>query len=200
MTTEYIEPPDDDLVPFDVTEEVEVGDLSDQEGGTLPAATRVVGEIKKASVKRNLIDNKYDERPDNPCTFKYLHLEIKIGPDGIDGEGTYAGKHVFTSMMDIVLAYDEAACRMKAESQKDRNGQPKKFNAHWWAKEARYGAKQFFVAINGDARNVRVNDDYLLSLLGQPIMFDIKREKDTDRGEGGNRLQNWRAVGAGVDE
>lgn len=188
MTTDYIEPPDDDLPPFDVTEEVEVGNLDDQEGGTLPPATRVVGEIKKASVKRCLLDNKYDERPDNPCTFKYLHLEVKIGEQGIDGEGTYAGKHVFTSMMDVVLAYSEDACRKKAES----NG--KKFNAHWWAKEARYGAKQFFKATQGDVTNIKVNDDLLLSLLGQPIMFDIRKEKDTERGEGGNRLANFRAV------
>lgn len=194
MTTDYIEPPDDDLPPFDVTEELEIGDLTDQEGGTLPPATRVVGEIKKASVKRCLMDNKYDERPDNPCTFKYLHLEIKIGPDGINENGDYAGKHVFTSMMDIVLTYNEDACRKKAESNN------KKFNAHWWAKESRYGAKQFFVAVLGDAKNIRVNDDLLLSLLGQAVMFDIKKEKDTDRGEGGNRLQNWRAVETGGDE
>lgn len=178
----------DDEPPFDVTEDLDVGDLSDQEGGVLPPATRVIGTIKKASVKRSLLDNKYSERDDNPWTFKYLHLEIKIGDDGIDGEGTYAGKVMFTSMMDIVLTYNEAACKRKFESNPKNAG--KKFNAHWWSKEARFGAKQFFTALNGSAQNIKVNDDALLAMLEQSIMFDIKREKDGSS----NRLANWRAV------
>lgn len=185
----YIDEPEDDAIPFDVTEDIDVGDLSDQEGGILPAATRVIGTIQKASVKRSLLDNKYQERDDNPCTFKYLNLEIKIGEAGIDGEGAYAGKVVFPSMMDIVLTYDPAACKRKAESK----GKP--FNSEWWAKTARLGAKQFFTAINGNAKNVRVNDDVLIALVGQLIMFDIKKEKDgTREGEFTNRLTNWRAV------
>lgn len=176
----------DDEAPFDVTEDVDVGDLSDQEGGVLPPATRVVGEIKKASVKRSLENNKYSENPDNEWTFKYLHLEIKIGPDGIDGEGTYAGKVVFTSMTDVILTYNEVACRRKAESA------GKKFNAHWWAKESRFGAKQFFTALNGDVKAIKVNDDALIAMVGRPIMFDIKREKDGQS----NRLANWRTAEA----
>jgi len=181
---------DIDDVPFDVEDEIEVGDLSEQEGGVLPAAQRVIGEIKKASVKRSLLDNKYPEASDNPCTFKYLNLEVAIGPDGIDGQGTYAGKHLFTGMMDIILTYDEEACRRKKEA---GGG---KFNPQWWSKEARYGAKQFFKAISGDVKNVKVNDDLLLSLPGMPIMFDIKKEKDTFKGEGEfrNTLANFRAV------
>jgi len=174
----------EDEVPFDVTEDLDIGDLTDQEGGVLPQATRVIGEIRKAAVKRCLENNKYSERPDNQWTFKYLHLEIKIGPQGINDQGDYAGKVLFTSMMDIVLTYNEEACKRKAQAA------GKKFNTHWWAKEARFGAKQFFTALNGNAQNIKVNDDALIAMVGRPIMFDIKREKDGSS----NRLANWRAV------
>lgn len=192
MTT-YAE---EDDIPFDVTEEVEVGDLSDQQGSVFPNATRVVGEIRKASVKRNLLNNKYSEREDNPYTFKYLNLEIKISETGIDGEGAYAGDIIFTSMMDLVLAYSEAACRTKAESKENSKG----FNAQWWAKKARFGAMQFLTSLGYDMTKPPthpanqnppppIGDDFLISLIGTQVMFDIKREKDDS-----NRLSNWRAV------
>lgn len=193
MSASYDE--DNDPIPFDVEDEIVVGDLTDQEGGVLPGSTRVVGQIRKASVKRSLLDNKYDEREDNPWTFKYLNLEIKIGEAGIDGEGAYAGKVIFTSMMDVILTYSPPACRLKAESK----GKP--FNAEWWAKTARLGAKQFFIAINGSAKDVKVNDEVLTALVGQVVMFDIKKEKDgTREGEFSNRLTNWRTVETSEEE
>lgn len=178
-------------VPFDVTEDIDVGDLSDQQGGGFPASTRVVGEIRKASVKPSLENNKYSFHPvDNKVCFKSLHLEIKIGEAGTDGEGANAGRICFTSIMDIVLTYDEAACRRKKEA---AGG---KFNAAWWANEARFGAKQFFTATQGSAKNVRVNDELLIALVGSPIMFDIKPEKGNPESY---RLQNWRAVEQGEE-
>jgi hypothetical protein len=178
---------DDDVVPYDVTEEVEVGDLSDQESGVLPASSRVIGEVKKASVKTNLENNKYPQADDNEWTFKSLHLEIGIGPLGIDGEGAYANKVLFA---DLIVSYNDRACERKAVSA------GKKYNRQWWEREARYPAKQFIRAIGGDVTNVRINDDFLISLLGVSVMFDIKKVKDTFRGEGEfkNELANWRAV------
>lgn len=195
-------PPDDDdaigeedAVGFDVTEDIDVGDLSDQEGGVLPAASRVIGTIKKASVKINLLDNKLPASEDNVWTFKYLNLEIHIGPLGLDGEGQYASKPVFTGNTDLILVYDEAACKKKARLSN------KTYNDAWWRTQARYQTKLFMKAINGDVKNVRVNDDFLIALIGREVMFDIKKEKDTFRGEGEfrNSLQNWRAVKTGSD-
>ncbi len=178
---------EEDEPPFDVTEDIDVGDLTDQEGGVLPAATRVVGEIRKASIKRNLENNKYPESEDNEWTFKSLHLEIAIGPFGIDGEGSYKGKVMFA---DLIVSYNKEAC------QRSSAAKGKKFNAQWWEREARYPAKQFIKAIGGDVTNVRINDAFLMSLVGQSIMFDIKKQKDTYRGEGEfrNELTGWRAV------
>lgn len=182
---------DDEEIPFNVNEEVEVGDLTDQQGGGFPASTRVVGEIRKASVKPSLENNKYRfNATDNRITFKSLHLEIKIGPDGTDGNGANAGRIVFTGMTDIILTYDEAACRRKKEA---AGG---KFNAEWWRCEARFGAKQFFTATQGSASNVKVNDDLLITLVGSPIMFDIKPEKGNPESY---RLANWRAVEQGEE-
>lgn len=183
----------DEAVPFEV-EDLDVGDLSEQEGGVLPAASRVIGEIKKASIKTNLLDNKRSQDPDdNPWTFKSLHLEIAIGALGTDGEGTYKGKVLFC---DLILVYDAAACKRSSEAKS------KKFNAQWWEKESRYPAKQFIKALGGDVKNVRVNDDFLLALIGREVMFDIKKVKDSFRGEGEfrNELANWRAVETGDDE
>lgn len=187
MTTDYIEPPDDDMPPFNVLDDIDVGDLSSQEGGVLPASSRVVGEVRRASIKRNLENNKYRESPDNLCTFKSLHLEIAIGATGLDGEGAYAGKMLFA---DLIVAFDAEACKRKAESH------GKKYNAHWWEQNARFPLKEFIRAIGGDVKNVRINDEFLLALVGQHVMFDIKRVKDSFRGEGEfrNELANWRAV------
>ena len=183
----------EDGVPFDVTEDLDVGDLSEQEGGVLPAASRVIGEIKKASVKTNLMNNKASQSEDNPWTFKSLHLEIAIGPLGTDGEGTYKGKVLFA---DLIAVFDPAACRKSAENR------GKKYNASWWERESRYPLKQFIKAVSGDVKAVKINDDFLLSLVGTAVMFDIKKTKDSFRGEGEfrNELANWRAVETGDDE
>lgn len=183
----------EDGVPFDVTEDLDVGDLSEQEGGALPAASRVIGSIKKASVKTNLLNNKAPQSSDNPWTFKSLHLEIAIGPLGTDGEGTYKGKVLFC---DLIAAFDSAACKRSAESR------GKKYNASWWEREARYPLKQFVKAIQGDVTAVRINDDFLLALVGRDVMFDIKKVKDSFRGEGEfkNELANWRPVETGDDD
>lgn len=190
---EAISPEDaEDAVPFEV-EDLEVGDLSDQEGGVLPAASRVVGTIKNASIKTNLLNNKASQGDDNPWTFKSLHLEIAIGALGTDGEGTYKGKVLFA---DLIAVFDAKACKRSAESR------GKKYNASWWERESRYPLKQFIKATSGDVKAVKINDDFLIGLVGTDVMFDIKKTKDTFRGEGEfrNELANWRAVETGDDE
>jgi hypothetical protein len=174
-------------VGFDVNEDIDVGDLSDQEGGVLPAASRVIGTIKKASIKTNLLDNKLPESEGNMWTFKSLHLEIAIGPLGTDGEGMYAGKVLFT---DLIVVYSIEGTK-KSASLKN-----KKYNASWWEREARYPAKQFIKAIGGDVTHVKINDAFLIGLVDREIMFDIRKVKDTFRGEGEfrNELANWRLV------
>lgn len=183
----------EDGVPFDVTEDIDVGDLSEQEGGVLPAASRVIGSIKKASVKTNLLDNKQAQSDTNLWTFKSLHLEIAIGPLGTDGEGTYKGKVLFA---DLIAVYNERGCKASASAK------GKKYNASWWEREARYPLKQFIKATQGDVTNVKINDDFLLALVGSDVMFDIRKTKDTFRGEGEfrNELANWRAVETGDDD
>jgi hypothetical protein len=176
---------DDDsgTVPFDVTEEVDVGDLSDQQGGVLDPAAKVRFSVKKASVRTA------EDKDTKTWMVKRLVVEAQIGPEGVDGEGKYAKKVLFP---ELVLTFNSRDF-------------PDAFKSPWWQNEARYPTKQFLKAMGEDVTNVRVNDEFLTSLIGREFVADIKRReiktkvngKYEGTGDWKNELANFRSADGG---
>lgn len=166
---------------FQVTEQVEVGDLSEQQGGVMEAVSRVPFTIRKASVRIQ------EDKETKLWTVKRLSVEAAIGPLGVDGEGKFANKVLFP---EFVLTMNTADF-------------PDKFSSSWWQKEARYPLKQFLKALNRDITSVRVNDEFLLGLQNEEFIADIKRVEIKTKGDDGkyhgsgdfkNELANYRAA------
>lgn len=166
---------------FQVTDEVEVGDLSEQQGGVMEAVSRVPFTIRKATVRTQ------EDKESKIWTVKRLSVEAAIGPLGVDGEGKFANKVLFP---EFVLTFNSADF-------------PEQFNKPWWQKEARYPLKQFLKALNRDITQVRVNDDFLLGLQNEEFVADIKRVEIKTKGDDGkyhgsgdfkNELANYRAA------
>jgi hypothetical protein len=200
------EPEEEKEEGFEVNDPVEVDSLTDQESGILPAATKVLFNVKKAALKIVLIDNKIGEgeRLDattlevNKWTAKQLHLELQVGSEGIDGTGAYANKVLFR---DLYLKVNMPALKEAHERRTLTNqikGQTTKpFNETWWAKESRYDTKMFYLALGIDIANPPVaNDDFFIQLIGCQVLADITRVKDDYKGQGEfkNEVKNFRSV------
>lgn len=166
---------------FQVQEEVSVGDLSDQQGGVMEAASRVPFVIRKASVRTQ------EDKDSKVWTVKRLSVEAAIGPLGVDGEGKFANKVLFPEFVLTMNTTDF----------------PEKFSSSWWQKEARYPLKQFLKALNREITSVRVNDEFLIGLQNEEFIADIKRVEIKTKGDDGkyhgsgdfkNELANYRAA------
>jgi hypothetical protein len=175
---------DSDEVPFDVTEEIEVGDLNDQQGGVLDPAQRVPFTIRKASVRTQ------KDKDSGKWTIHRLVIEAQVGPDGTDGEGKYAGKVLFP---EFILALNTADFA-------DR------FASDWWKNQSRYPTKAFFKAMDVPLQGTRINDDFLFGLTGREFVADIKRSERRAKGDNGkwagtgefeNELTGFRAALSG---
>lgn len=154
---------------FQVTEEVAVGDLSEQQGGVMEAASRVPFVIRKASVRTQ------EDKESGTWTVKRLAVEAAIGPLGVDGEGKFANKVLFP---EFVLTFNSADF-------------PDKFASNWWQREARFPLKQFLRALGRDITSVRVNDEFLIGLQNEEFVADIKRKDIQTKGEDGK----WHSTG-----
>lgn len=177
MSTEY----DDDKPGFQIEDEIDVGDLSDQQGGVLEPHPKVQFSVKKASVRTA------EDKDTKVWMVKRLVVEAQVGPLGVDGEGKYANKVLFP---EFILTFNKADF-------------PETYSKPWWEKEARFPTKQFLKAIGEDITSVRVNDDFLLNLIGREFIADIKRTEIRQKNDNGkyiatgdfkNELANFRAV------
>lgn len=170
----------EDEVPFDINDEVDVGDLSDQQGGVLEPASKVRFTIKKASVRTA------EDKDTKTWMVKRLVIEAQVGSEGVDGEGKYANKVLFP---ELILTFNKADF-------------PDAFSKPWWNNEARFPTKQFLKALGEDITNVRINDDFLSSLTGREFIADIKRReirakmngKYEGTGDFKNELANFRSA------
>lgn len=172
---------------FQVTDEVSVGDLTDQQGGVLEAASKVPFTIRKASVRTQ------DDKESGKWSVKRLVVEAAIGPLGVDGEGKYANKVLFP---EFVLTFNSADF-------------PERFASNWWRKEARFPLKQFLRALGREITQVRVNDEFLISLMNEEFIADIKRKEIQTKGDDGkwhgtgdfkNEIANYRAASGATTE
>jgi hypothetical protein len=169
----------EDHVPFDVTEEVEVEDLSEQQGGVVDKATRVSFEIRKSTTRVT------EDKDTKKWMVKKLALDVVIGTDGIDGEGKYAGAHLFPEFILTMNTKDF----------------PDKYSSDWWKTKSRYPTKMFFKAMRLGQEGVKVNDEFHTALVSRGFIADIKvkprQEKVNGKyinidGEFENELTNFR--------
>lgn len=169
----------EDAVPFDVTEEVEVEDLTEQQGGVVDKATRVPFEIRKSTTRIT------EDKESKKWMVKKLALDVVIGADGIDGEGKFAGAHLFPEFILTMNTKDF----------------PDKYTSDWWKTKARYPTKVFFKAMGLELQGVKVNDEFHSTLISRGFIADIKVKQRQEKvngkyqnvdGEFENELANFR--------
>jgi len=166
---------------FDVTEEVELDDLSTQTGNdVIEPARKVLFEIRKASVRD------YVARDESAWRKKYLALDLAVGSEGIDGAGKYANKHFF---QDLLLM-----ANIKEFPELDTDN---------YRTKARFDTKVFLKALGYDpAKPPRINDDFLVEISGRQVIADItKRSIDVQQdgkwmktGDFKNEIKNFKSA------
>lgn len=178
MSTQYAREDED----VDLNEPLVMDDLSNQEvSDVMDPFRKVPFVIKKAQVRRQKDD-------DGTVQVTRLSIDAAIGADGVDGEGKYANKHLFT---DLVLSFNKET-----------------HTGEWWEKRSRGPTKQFFMALGYDpAALPRIDQEFLDELGGKEFVADILRkpiQQKTeelndkgkniyrDTGEFKNELSNYR--------
>jgi hypothetical protein len=147
-----------DDTPFDVVDEIDMGDLSDVKGqDVIDPAANVKFTIMKASVRTvNLDPKSKNTTDDNPAVLKNLALEVAI-TEGINEEGKYRNKRFFPEIP--VWANPD-------HKTKD------------WYKSRKYlfPVKQLIKALGYDEKNApKINDAFCSDLIGKEFLADIKQ-------------------------
>tara|TARA_Y100000310_G_scaffold341811_1_gene442259 strand:+ start:10891 stop:11415 length:525 start_codon:yes stop_codon:yes gene_type:complete len=140
-----------DDVGFDVTEEIDLGDLSDvkEERPIVPPSRSVLLEVRKAS-----------NNVSKSGAYRQINLSLAL-VDGIQvGEETkYKGKVVFARV-----------CYW---------ADPETYTKDWFKnKQHLVALQQLLEAIDMDIKNVKFNDDLLRSLEGKKLLADIVQKKN----------------------
>jgi len=186
----------EEQVPFDVTEEEVVGDLTQvkEQRSLVPAASNVKMRIAKAGTQIN-----------KDKDIKSLKIEVRI-VDGIEvpvldpetnqptGESRamYINKPMFTGFMDLVYF-----------------GNPNTRTGKWWkTKQHLVQFKKFCDALGFDLKDIKVNDAFLNTIIDAEVLVDIQHEEETAETVDGNtgektrkklgtfreRLRNWKRL------
>lgn len=218
-------------IPFDVVEAIspdDVGDLAEVKGDS---AIESVKDVTFIVVKAS-IDTQYETPNDTSSDWavKRLKLEVKVGPNGTDGEGKYAEKRFFPS---LVVAYPmhtvdgrrtpnlevlERIHQTNADAGKKndkKTGQPKPFPRDYWLKQAQLDFKEFALAtglaemkdVGDTGRKVwgmtaKLDDNMLAILASGDVEFvaNVQKSYDAFRQEDRNELRRYRAVQAAEAE
>lgn len=166
---------------FEVVDQFDVQDLTDvkQEQNLFPATKDLKVRIAKASLQQNKNKNIYA-----------LKLELRT-VDGIAGEGgtmTRVNAPLFTSLMDLVYGAD-----LNVDGRAEKN---------WWKnKQHLVEFKNLMNALGVPLSGIKVNDEFLASLVGQEVLVTVRHEaekvddgsgKKVATGEFSQRLSNWK--------
>ena len=152
--------------PFAVTDPIQMGDISDQEGGGVIEPQRHVRfNVKKVGIQRK-------ETKEKEWTFTQLNPTFVVGPEGFNGEGKGKNMHFFgwknLNFPGLMVAYNE-----------------ERYASDWWKKQARFQTKQFLVALGFDPKNPPMIDDAFCSeITGRDIIADITNSEITEKVEG----------------
>ena len=149
-----------DDVPFDVIDEVVVGDLSEvkEQRNVIPPTQNLKVRVNKAGVQEN--KNK---------DIKSLKLDLRIvdGIEVLDKESgvteiKYVNKPLFTNLMDVCFWADPATK-----------------NSNWFnTKQHLIGLKKFCAAVDVDVKEVKINDEFLKGLIGRELLVDVVHEEE----------------------
>lgn len=146
-------------VPFEVTDEVVVGDLTAVQQAITPVAQNILVRIAKATVKTS-------ESKD----LKSLSVELKV-VEGIpvvnqesgETELKFQNKSLFPGFMDLCVWANPATK-----------------NTQWYKNQQHLlGFKQFAQALGLEIKDIRINDEFLSTLVGQELRISIKHEEET---------------------
>lgn len=153
----------EEQVGFDVVDEVQVGDLSGVQAEILPVAPNVKVRISKASIKTS-----------KDKALKSLNLQLNI-VDGImiGDELKYVNKPIFTGFMDLCVWAD-----------------PTVKTSQWYKSQQHLlGLKQLCLALEIDVKSVKINDEWLASLIGRELLINIVHEEETAMNADGERIK-----------
>lgn len=167
----------DDEPNFDITDEVDVGDLSAQQGGdAIDPAKNVRFEIRKATVRPQ------QSKDATSWQRKFLSLDL-VATEGIGDEAKYRGKHFFQDLLLVANTTDY----------------PELDTEHYKTK-ARFDTKVFLKAMGFDpAKPPKVNDDFLTGLTGREVVADIQR-KEMRANSGETDSKSGKAIWKGTGE
>ncbi len=173
-------------VPFEVMEGYDVQDLTDVKADKqlLPVTKGLKVRIDKAGTQANKNKNIYS-----------LKLECRIvdGIEQVDKETgetkmAYVNKPIFTGIMDLVFG-----AKLDVED---------RANKKWWkGNQHLVEFKNFCKALDIDLKGIKVDDDFVQSLVGREVLVDVTHEAETMTDEEGKKvktgefrekLRNWR--------
>lgn len=186
MSAQYAKEDDD----VDINEPIAMDDLSDQETrDVIDPVSKVPFTIKKASIRKQYADQ--NDKSGTPEVTR-LVIDAAVDSDGVDGDGKYAGKHLFA---ELILTFNKET-----------------HTSDWWLKKSRGPTKQFFSALGFDVAALPAIDaEFLSDLAGRSFVADIRKrpiqEKTSevnekgkavyrDTGDFANELSNFRAAAA----
>ena len=144
---------------FQVIDEVSVGDLTAVQQAITPVAQNVRVRIAKATLESSKDKN-----------LKTLKTELKIvegipvlNQDTHEAELKFQNKSLFPGFMELcVWANTEVK------------------NTQWYKNQQHLlGFKQFCQALSIDLKNVKINDEFLSSLIGRELLVSIRHEEET---------------------
>ena len=193
---------ENEAIPFEVSEEVEVADLTNTKEvrTVLPVTKGLKFRIEKAAIASN--ENKEKGKK---ADVKGLKLELRV-VDGIETTDPSSGntEHkfvnfpLFTGLFDLVYWYDTSVV-----SNNKKHGGKTRAEIDWWKNDqARVEFKKFCQALELPLSGLRINDEFLSSLIGREVLVDVGQEPETVEnpqtgervatGNFNNRLRNWK--------
>jgi hypothetical protein len=159
MSTAYSKDEDDSGI--DINDPIVMDDISTQEtSDVLEPARKVRFEIKKAQVRTQQLDR--DDRS-SPWIFKRLALQVAVGPDGVDGNGSQANRRLFP---EYLLAFNKDAEQTRYD-----------FSDDYWQKKARGVTKELFAALGYPLNPPPpVTAEFLEEIVGKEFIADILKK------------------------
>ena len=148
-----------DEAGFQVMDELAVGDLTAVQQAITPVAQNVRVRIAKAKVEASKDGN-----------LKTLKTELKIvegipvmNKDSGEAELKFQNKSLFPGFMELCVWANTAVK-----------------NTQWYKNQQHLlGFKQFCQALSIDIKDVKINDEFLSSLIGRELLVSIRHEEET---------------------
>ena len=170
-------------VPFEVTNEYDVQDLTEVKAdkNLFPVTKDLLVRISKAGTQKNKNKNIYS-----------LKLELRTVNECplADGKSINSNYPLFNSLMDLVYGAD-----MNVDGRAENK---------WWKNNQHLVEfKNFCKALDISLSGIKVNDDFLSSLIGKEVLVSVAHEAEKVADESGNKvptgefnqkLRNWKKV------